>query len=96
MDGGLWKARLEAALWSIGRDIGDMNRQMNAALAQLSLTERLILIGVALMGILYLAVSHVARRRKGEAAESRFLGILFFLVASAAGAGWMMASGPTA
>lgn len=96
MEGGLWKARIESALWNIGRDIGDMYRQVVAFLGQLSTMERLILIGLALMGTLYLLISHVARRRRGEAAESRFVGILFVFVAIAAGAGWLIASDRTA
>ncbi|HAY08254.1 MAG TPA: hypothetical protein DCY26_16575 [Hyphomonas sp.] len=92
MEGGLWKARIESALASIGRDIGDMYRQATSFLGHLSMSERLVLIGLALMGTLYLLISHIARRRKGEAAESRFVGILFGIVAIAAGAGWLIAS----
>ncbi len=92
MEGGLWKARIESALASIGRDIGDMHRQMTAYLGHLSTTERMVLIGLALMGTLYLLISHIARQRNGEAAESRFVGILFAFVAMAAGAGWLIAS----
>ena len=96
MEGGLWKARIESALASMGRDIGDMYRQMTAYLGHLSMTERLVLLGLALMGVFYLLFSHLARRKRGEAAESRFLGILFVFAVSATGAVFMISPGRSA
>lgn len=96
MEGGLWKARIESALASIGRDIGDMYRQMTTYLGHLSTTERLVLLGLALMGTFYLIFSHLARRKTDEAAESRFVGILFVFAVSATGAVFMISSSRSA
>jgi hypothetical protein len=91
MEGHIWKARIDTALANAGRDIGDALRQAKAYISGLDATERLILIGLATIGLFYLLFSHVARRRGGEPAEGRFVGLLFVMVAFAAGIGWMMA-----
>jgi hypothetical protein len=96
MGGGLWKARLESALANAGRDISDMYRQMTAYIGNLSATERLVLLGLAMIGLFYLLFSHLSRRRNGDSPEGRFAGILFIMVALAALAGWMMSGGNTA
>lgn len=96
MEGGLWKARLDSALSNAGRDIGDMYRQVTAYTGNLSATERLILLGLAMLGIFYLVLSHLARRRKGESADGRFVGLLLVMMALAAGAGWLVSSGTKA
>ena len=83
---GMWKVRLDAALSAAARDVGDMTRQARVFIASLDTAERLVLIGLALIGALYLLLDQFDKDTK--LANGRFVGILFALTAIATGLGW--------
>lgn len=92
MEGGVWKSRIDSALTSAGRDAGEMYRQVATYLGHLNTMERLILVGLAMISLFYLLVSHVSRRQDREHADVRFVGMMLLVVAFQAGVGWMIAS----
>jgi len=87
---GMWKLRLDAALSAAARDVGDMTRQARVFIASLDTAERLVLIGLALIGTLYLLLDPFHADKDTKPANGRFVGILFALTAIATGLGWAM------
>jgi hypothetical protein len=90
-----WKTQVEAAIRDVGRDLAGMTLEAKHFLAGLSTTERLVLTGLLLIGLIFLLLSQFRKRDGAEHGEGQFAGFLFLFVAAAAGAGWMM-SGHTA
>jgi hypothetical protein len=90
-----WKTQVEAAIHDVGRDLAEMTREAKHFLASLSTTERLVLTGLLMIGLIFLLLSQFRKRDGAEHGEGQFAGFLFLFVAAAAGAGWMM-SGHTA
>lgn len=95
MFGDNWKARIDSALSGIGRDIDEMVRRGRQFVEGLETTERLVLLGLVMIGLFYLMLGHFRGGNEEDKAGGRFIGILFVTVAAAAGLGWM-ASGYTA
>jgi len=90
-----WKTQVEAAIHDVGRDLAEMTREAKHFVASLSTTERLVLTGLLMIGLIFLLLSQFRKRDGAEHGEGQFAGFLFLFVAAAAGAGWMM-SGNTA
>jgi hypothetical protein len=86
-----WKTQVEAAIHDVGRDLAEMTREAKHFLASLSTTERLVLTGLLMIGLICLLLSQFRKRDGAEHGEGQFAGFLFLFVAAAAGAGWMMA-----
>jgi hypothetical protein len=86
-----WKTQVEAAIHDVGRDLAEMTREAKHFLASLSTTERLVLTGLLMIGLIFLLLSQFRKRDGAEHGEGQFAGFLFLFVAAAAGAGWMMA-----
>jgi|JI10StandDraft_1071094.scaffolds.fasta_scaffold363747_2 hypothetical protein len=84
----MWKARAESALSGVGRDVNELARQAKAYLAGLDTTERLVLLGLVAIGLFYFVLVYFQRREDEEKAGGHFMGLMFVLVALAAGAGW--------
>jgi len=88
MTGENWKARVDSALSGVGRDLDEMVHKAKVFVAGLDTTEKLVLIGLVLIGLFYLLLHHVQSREDGESQGGRFVGLLFVMVAIAAGFGW--------
>lgn len=88
MIGAIWKVRLDAACSVVARDASDMARQMRHFIASLDTTERMVLIGLALIGAFYLLLDQFHAGDDARPANGRFAGIMFALTAIAAGLGW--------
>jgi len=84
-----WKARIESALSGVGRDLNDLLAHAARFVVGLSTTEQLVLTGLVLIGFLYLMFGHFRGGDEDEKAGGRFVGIMFVMVAMAAGLGWM-------
>jgi hypothetical protein len=84
-----WKARIESALSGVGRDLDVMVTQGRRFVEGLNTTEQLVLTGLALIGLFYLVFGHFKGGDEHEKAGGRFVGIMFMIVAMAAGLGWM-------
>ena len=90
MTGDNWKARVDSALSGVGRDLNEMVHKAKAFVSGLDTTEKLILLGLVLIGFFYLLLHHFQSREDGEKAGGRFVGLMFVMMAVAAGFGWMM------
>lgn len=84
----VWKVRLDAAWSTAARDASEMARQLRQFMASLDTTERMVLIGLALIGALYLLLDQFHGGEDAKPANGRFAGIMFALTAIAAGLGW--------
>lgn len=84
----MWKVRLDAVRDAAVRDASDMARQTRQFIAGLDTSERLVLLGLGLIGALYLLLNHFQGRDEGEPANGRFVGLMFVMTAIAAGFGW--------
>ena len=87
----IWKARLDSALSGMRRDLDDMVRQSRQFLERLDSTERVVLLGLLLIGVLFLLLHHFNSSDDNQNSTGRFVGMLFVMVTVAAGAGWMIA-----
>ncbi|MBA4338537.1 hypothetical protein [Hyphomonas sp.] len=83
------KERIESALSGVGRDLDDMVGQGKRFVEGLDTTEQLVLVGLILIGLFYLVFGHFQGGDPDEKAGGRFVGIMFMMVAMAAGLGWM-------
>jgi hypothetical protein len=83
------KERIESALSGVGRDLDDMVGQGKRFMEGLDTTEQLVLVGLVLIGLFYLVFGHFQGDDPDEKAGGRFVGIMFMMVAMAAGLGWM-------
>ncbi len=91
MNMSIWKARIDSALSGIGRDLDRMAREARQILEGLDSTERIVLLGLMLIGILFLMLHYFRGRGEAEDGVGQFVGVLFMLTALAAGAGWTVA-----
>jgi hypothetical protein len=87
----IWKARLDSVLSGIGRDLDDMVRQSKLFLERLDSTERIVLLGLMLIGFLFVLLHQFNRSDENQNAVGRFVGLLFAMVTLAAAAGWTIA-----
>jgi hypothetical protein len=87
-----WKVQFDSVLAGVSRDMQSMSRDAREYLSQLDTTERLILLGLAFIGLFYLLIRHFRTRTEGEEAEQKSAGLLFVIVAFAVGFGWIASS----
>jgi hypothetical protein len=83
------KERIDSALSGVGRDLNDMVGQGKRFVEGLDTTEQLVLMGLVLIGLFYLVFGHLQGASEDERAGGRFVGIMFMMVAMAAGLGWL-------
>lgn len=83
------KERIESALSGVGRDLDDLVGQGKRFVEGLDTTEQLVLMGLVLIGLFYLVFGHFQGGSEDERAGGRFVGIMFMMVAMAAGLGWL-------
>jgi hypothetical protein len=88
-----WKARIESALSGVGRDLNDMVSQGSRFFEGLDTNGQIVLLSLVLIGLFYLVFGHFQGGDEDKRAGGRFVGIMFMMVAMAAGLGWM-ASAP--
>jgi NhaP-type Na+/H+ or K+/H+ antiporter len=91
MSVGQLRADLDAALAGLERDFGRVAREMEQFFSVLGTTEKLVLVGLTLLGLFYLLIRNVQRRRSEEQAEQRFVGLLLVVLTFAVGLGWIVA-----
>jgi hypothetical protein len=84
-----WKSQMDAALAGVNRDLHSMGRDVKQYIAALDTTERLVLLGLAFIGLFYLLIRHFRNRTEGEQAEQKFAGLLFVIVAFGVGLVWI-------
>ncbi|MBA3069439.1 MAG: hypothetical protein FP825_13285 [Hyphomonas sp.] len=95
MDAGIWKDRIDSTLTRVERDLGDIAAGARHYFARLDTAERMVFLGLLVIGLFYLLLRHFQRPEDGEETDGQFAGFLFVIVAVAAGFGWMV-SGQTA
>ncbi len=88
MSTSIWKARLESALSGIERDLDDMVRQAKLFLERLDSTERIVLLGLMLIGFLFVLLHQFKSGDESQNEVVRFVGLMFAMTALAAAAGW--------
>ncbi len=93
MDGEIWTSRLDSALARAARELADLAGQARRFVAGLDLTEQLVLLGLVMIGLFYLVLTHLQASEDGQKAGGRFAGVLFVLLAVAAGFGWRVSEG---
>lgn len=93
MDGANWTSRIDSALAKAARDLADIAGQARRFVAGLDLTEQLVLLGLLMIGLFYLLLTHFQASEDGQKAGSQFAGFLFASVAVAACFGWMVSDG---
>jgi len=84
-----WKARIESALSGVERDLNDMVSQTIRFVEGLDMAGQIVLLGPFLIGLFYLVFGHFQSGDEDKRAGGRFVGIMFMMVAMAAGLGWM-------
>lgn len=84
-----WKARIESALTGVGRDLNDMVSQAIRFVEGLDKAGQIVLFGLVLIGLFYFLFGLFQGGDEDKRAGGRFVGILFMMVAMAAGLGWM-------
>jgi hypothetical protein len=92
MADGSWKARFDAILAGFDRDLARMGREVDHFLSVLDTTERLVLLGLAFIGLFYLLIRNFQRRSSDEEASGRFAGLLLVVLTFAVGLGWMFSA----
>ena len=84
-----WKARIESARSGVGRDLNDMVSQGSRFVEGLDTNGQIVLLSLVLIGLFYLVFGHFQGGDEAERAGGRFVGMMFMMVAMAAGLGWM-------
>ncbi|MEQ9505992.1 MAG: hypothetical protein RLO80_06945 [Hyphomonas sp.] len=91
MSTGIWKARLDSTLSGMERDLDEMARQARLFLERLDSTERIVLLGLMLIGVLFFLLHHFKGSDESQNQVGQFVGVLFAMVTVAAVAGWTVA-----
>lgn len=84
-----WKARIESALSDSGRDLNDMVSQAIRFVEGLDKAGQIVLFGLVLIGLFYFLFGLFEGGDEDKKAGGRCIGIMFMMVAMAAGLGWM-------
>lgn len=92
MNGVSSTARINSALSDLRHELGDLFRQVKVFVVGLDTAEQMVLLGLMMIGLFYLVLSHFQRRDDTERAGAHFAGLIFVMVAVAAGFGWTVSS----
>lgn len=79
--------RINSALSDLRHELGALFRQVKAYIVGLDTAEQMVLLGLLMIGLFYLVLNHFQRREDTERAGARFAGLIFVMVAVAAGFG---------
>lgn len=93
MSEGIWKAKVDAMLHTVSRDLGDLWRETGDQLARLDAAERLVAVCLVVIGTVYLLLGHSQRRSSSDGSTVRFAGWMLTAVVLVAGVGWMVSGG---